>query len=292
MSFRHFKRRAVTSSEKESSSADEHDFDEDIHVLKKSVSVKEKSSTAESIEETPKNDTNQDDEESNDGETEAGSESEESSDCSSTSENGDIIPLQRPLFLKKVNKNKQRAPTIDKDQNESDTHAEQKKKFTVMKRIDKANQAAQKHEIMRLHFDTNYSTNEELIKQCMLLNDNDYVDPEKERLAWLKRQEERSQRYRNAQLAKQQLLEQYEANKFASMQKDKDRHSRFEVATDTGKEQVTTMKQTSTEKSKKSYDNNRYKVTRAKNIEFRKNSAHENENDKNDAESESEYSII
>ncbi|CAI4058906.1 hypothetical protein N7582_001237 [Saccharomyces uvarum] len=287
MSFRHFKRRAVANSDEESSSADERHFDEDTHASKKSVSIKEKCSTAESVEEPPKNDTIKDDEESNDVKTEASSESDESSDCSSTSENEDILPLQRPLFLKKENKSQQKAPKIDQGQNESETHAEQKKKYTVMKRIDKANQTAQKHEMMRLHFDTNYSTNEELIKQCMLLNDDDYVDPEKERHDWLKRQEERSQRHRNAQLAKQRLLEQYEANKFASVQKDKDRHSRFEVVLDTGKEQVP-VKQTSTEKAKKSYDNNRYKVTRAKNIEFRENSAHDN--DKN--HTETEYSII
>ncbi|CAI4060004.1 hypothetical protein SUVZ_04G3630 [Saccharomyces uvarum] len=288
MSFRHFKRKAVASSEEESSSADERHFNEDTHASKKSVSVKEKCSTAENVEEPPKNDTIKDDEESNDVETESSSESDEISDCSGTSENEDIIPLQRPLFLKKENKSQQQAPTTNQDQNESETHAEQKKKYTVMKRIDKANQTAQKNEIMRLHFDTNYSTNEELIKQCMLLNDDDYVDPEKERQAWLKRQEERSQRYRNAQLAKQRLLEQYEANKFASVQKDKDRHARFEVVLDPGKEQVTTVKQTSTEKAKKSYDNNRYKVTRAKNIEFRENSAH----DKDKNHTKTEYSIL
>lgn len=74
---------------------------------------------------------------------------------------------------------------------------------------------------MKLRLNTNYSTNEELIKQCMLLDDNDEVDSEKERQKWFERQNERKQKHRRIQLAKQRESEEYEAKRFEAMQKAK-----------------------------------------------------------------------
>ncbi|EJS44761.1 spp381p [Saccharomyces arboricola H-6] len=285
MSFRHFKRKLHASPSEESSSADEENLDGIINVSKKS----DNGSAAEILEEPSKKYMVKENKESDESETEARSESEDDSDSSSTSENEGMINLHRPVFLNKNKRNSQQhAVTASQAQNgvQSETHAEQRKKDAVMKSIDRANLVAKNNEIMKLRFDTNYSTNEELLKQCMLLDDDDDIDLEKEKHEWSKRQDERRQKYRSTQLAKQRELEEYEANRFAAAQKDKARRNKYEVILDEGKEQLIGKKQKSAQNTNKSHNSNRYKVTKAKNIEFG------NLNRKSRNDEENEYSAI
>ena len=285
MSFRHFKRRLETSSGDESSSVDEEDLDENASLSKKPASLKDSGLASKSLEDPGKNHLPDNEQESN--ESDASLESEESNDGSDSSDDDDMKPLPRPLFMKKKANNWQQATTIDQSPSiQSEAHVVQTKKENVMKNIDKANQVAKNYETMKLRIDTNYSTNEELLKQCMLLNDDDEVDSEKERQKWLERQNERKQKHRREEVAKQRESEEYEAKRFAAMQKDKDRHTKYDVNPDREKEQFDYKKQRLTEKAKKSHGNNRYKIKKAKNIEFG-----DLRKDGRDHQ-ESEYSII
>ncbi|CAI4055604.1 hypothetical protein SKDZ_02G2600 [Saccharomyces kudriavzevii ZP591] len=287
MSFRHFKRRHYTSSQDESSSADEEHSAENTYVSKKLASVKGYNRVAKSLEDSPRNDTVKVSRESDESETGARSENTESSDDSSSSENEDMIPLRRPVFLKKKTNKQHQAVTIDQTHDDRcEKPAGQRKKEIVMKKIEKANQVAKNDETMKLRVDTNYSTNEELIRQCMLLNDDDEFDTEKERQRWIKRQVVRKQKHRSSQLAKQRELEEHEANRFAAMRKDKDRHTKYKITLNTEEKQLKTKNHRSVEKPKKSYDNSRYKVTRAKNIEFGNTGSHGKDHEEN------EYSFI
>ncbi|CAI4924283.1 ANL_collapsed_G0003370.mRNA.1.CDS.1 [Saccharomyces cerevisiae] len=273
MSFRHFKRRLDTSSADESSSADEEHPDQNVSLTEKSASLSHSDLGGEILNGTGKNRTPNDGQESNESdgspESDESPESEESSDNSDSSDSDDMRPLPRPLFMKKKANNLQKATKIDQPWNtQDDARVLQTKKENMIKNIDKANQVAKNYETMKLRLNTNYSTNEELIKQCMLLDDNDEVDSEKERQKWFERQNERKQKHRRIQLAKQRESEEYEAKRFEAMRKGKDGNTKYDVILDKEKEKLDHKKQRSAEKVEKSHNNNRYKITRTKNVEF------------------------
>ncbi|CAI4037388.1 hypothetical protein SMKI_02G2630 [Saccharomyces mikatae IFO 1815] len=287
MSFRHFKRRLERSSEDEDSSEDGDHFDEDASSSKKPALSNYECVVVKGLEKPTKKHLVEDKKESNVSKTDSSSESEESSDSGNSSDNEDVIPLHRPLFLKKKTDNPQKATTIDQAQSiQSEAHYSEIKEENVMKNIDKANEVAKNYEAMKLQLDTNYSTNEELVKQCMLLNDDDEVDPEKEQCEWLKRHDERKMKHRSSQLAKQRESEKYEASRFAAVQKDKDRHTKYEVVPDREQKELCNKGQRFAEKVKNLHKNDRYKITRVKNVSFGnpENKGRDNE--------ESEYSIL
>lgn len=243
MSFRHFKRRLDTSSADESSSADEEHPDQNVSLTEKSASLSHSDLGGEILNGTGKNRTPNDGQESNESdgspESDESPESEESSDNSDSSDSDDMRPLPRPLFMKKKANNLQKATKIDQPWNaQDDARVLQTKKENMIKNIDKANQVAKNYETMKLRLNTNYSTNEELIKQCLLLDDNDEVDSEKERQKWFERQNERKQKHRRIQLAKQRESEEYEAKRFEAMQKGKDGNTKYDVILDKEKEKL------------------------------------------------------
>lgn len=228
MNFRHFKRRLDTSSADESFSADEEHPDQNVSLTEKSTSLNHSDLGGEILNDTRKKRIPNDGQESN--ESDGSPESEESSDNSDSSDSDDMRPLPRPLFMKKKANNLQKSTKIDQPWNtQDDARVLQTKKENMIKNIDKANEVAKNYETMKLRLNTNYSTNEELIKQCMLLDDNDEVDSEKERQKWFERQNERKQKHRRIQLAKQRESEEYEAKRFEAMQKGKDGNTKYDV---------------------------------------------------------------
>lgn len=136
------------------------------------------------------------------------SEDEENSDVdnseSSSSEDEGVVQFQRPLFLR-VGKRKHAS---DNDSHER----ESRKRGTVMEKIQHENRAVKAREELELQMKSEYRA-DDMLGRAMLLDDNDYIDPEHEKQEWLKRQELRRKRHRDAMVTRQLEIEQYEANK-------------------------------------------------------------------------------
>ncbi|CCH61661.1 hypothetical protein TBLA_0F01180 [Henningerozyma blattae CBS 6284] len=129
-------------------------------------------------------------------------EESDSSESSSSSSDEEII-FHRPILL---NKN----PTNEKIRNETKPISAISNLNKIRKTLDL--EQSERNELNILG--NNYSTDQDLIKKILLLNDNDTIDAENEKKLWENRQLKRKQDYKDTLIEKQLLLEQYEANKY------------------------------------------------------------------------------
>ncbi|GCE97249.1 hypothetical protein ZYGM_004694 [Zygosaccharomyces mellis] len=130
---------------------------------------------------------------------------EENSDepiVSSESEEEGLVPLQRPVFLK-------RPARRQADDDVRDT----KRKQTPMRVVERENQSLKKREDAQLLIGTNYSSEQDLVRRALALDDDDSRDPELEKQLWFQRQEARSQARRDRLVAQQLEWEAYEHNR-------------------------------------------------------------------------------
>lgn len=132
------------------------------------------------------------------------SSSDEPEETSSSEEDESVVAIQRPQFLKKVKRQQI-------DVNVEDREA--KRRDTLNERIRHDNAASEAREKLESQLNSGFGTNDELLRRILALDDNDAVDPEHERQEWLNRRAARKKLRREALLAKQLELEQYEANK-------------------------------------------------------------------------------
>lgn len=139
-------------------------------------------------------------------ESESDEESSDDSDTSSSDDNGTLVSIQRPQFLSKSKRQK----VVD-----SVGDREVKRRYNLSERIKQDNQASEAREKSEEQLKANFGTDDELIRRIMLLDDNDSVNPEKERQEWLDRCATRKKLRREALIAKQIELEQYEAKKLS-----------------------------------------------------------------------------
>lgn len=228
MAIRHFKRDAngneSGSDSPESSDGEEHEIDDPQEVV-----------------------VERDEEQENDK-----SENEESSDVdnseSSSSEDEGVVQFQRPLFLRSG----KRKHASDDDSQER----ESRKRGTVMEKIQHENRAIKAREELELQMKSEYRT-DDMLGRAMLLDDNDYVDPEHEKQEWLKRQELRRKRHRDAMVARQLEVEEYEANKL-----------KFSDAQDIKVEGVATRESRAEKDDSKANPSRKWKPSRAQDTQF------------------------
>lgn len=131
--------------------------------------------------------------------------SDQDSESSSSSDGEGFVQLERPLFLR----NGKRKHTTEDESQEK----ELKKRGTVMEKVQHENQAIKAREQLEIQMKSNYSADNDITARAMLLDDDDSIDPEHERQQWIRRQESRRQRRRDAMVARQMEVEEYEANK-------------------------------------------------------------------------------
>lgn len=167
------------------------------------------------------------------------SDTDESTTSSSEEENVEIR-FQRPVFLKSKNNGKRLSPhdEISKDLEEP----ESKKRNALLKKVEHDNRIMKAREEALEHISANYSTDKDLLRRAMLLDDNDTINSGDEKQAWSTRQESRKKLRRDKLIAKQLEVEEYEANKLKSQHptnladpNDKDasaRHTRKLIAKD------------------------------------------------------------
>lgn len=136
------------------------------------------------------------------------------STTSSSEEEEEEVRFQRPVFLTRKNNDKRANPhdEISKDSQEP----EFKKRNTLLKKVEDENRIIQAREEALQLISANYSTDEDLLRRAMLLNDNDTINSENEKQAWSARQELRKKLRRDKLIAKQLEVEEYEANKLKS----------------------------------------------------------------------------
>lgn len=141
----------------------------------------------------------------------AGSSGDESDDDDDDDDDNDSsssdeeVALHKPVFLKREKTGK---PAVG-------LPSEEMRKQATIKRIQHEHSVLAKSESASRP-GGNYSTDKELLKQIAQLDDTDNLDPEKERQAWLQRQDSRKARVREQLLQKQLELEEYEGNKLAN----------------------------------------------------------------------------
>ncbi|CCF59172.1 hypothetical protein KAFR_0G01380 [Kazachstania africana CBS 2517] len=195
-------------------------------------------------------------------------EEEEYSDSSESSDSDSEIILHRPVFLKKK---------------EASSNVVKKPKTTsgdkLMERVDYENEAIAKKELLQSMVDSNYTTDKELLRKIMLLDDSDLVDPQLESKLWESRQEERLKTHREKLVAKQLELEEYEAKKLLNKDKSIDKKSNENKAFElkTSSKPKTEYRDTS---------DKRYRPGRVKDIEFSSKTIGNLQNEEN------EYSIF
>ncbi|QLQ80273.1 hypothetical protein HG537_0D02740 [Torulaspora globosa] len=130
--------------------------------------------------------------------------SESSDEMSSSDDDENVVAIQRPQFLNKA-KRQQIGVSVEE--------RPAKKRDTLNERIRQDNLASEAREKLESQLNASLGTNDELLRRILALDDNDTVDPEYERQEWLGRCDIRKKLRRDALLAKQLELEQYEANK-------------------------------------------------------------------------------
>ncbi|QLL34355.1 hypothetical protein HG536_0G02140 [Torulaspora globosa] len=129
---------------------------------------------------------------------------DEPEETSSSEEDEKVVAIQRPQFLNKVKRQQTDAAAEDR---------EAKRRDTLNERIRQENLASEAREKLESQLSTAFGTNDDLLRRILALDDNDAVDPEHERQEWLIRCAIRKKLRRDALLAKQLEMEQYEANK-------------------------------------------------------------------------------
>ena len=146
------------------------------------------------------------------------SQTDDSSANESESESDDDIQLFRPVFLKR---SKGDDATTEKQSKKlktdfNDDNTEMMRHAALLDRTEKENQLIQERLNSQNQLSSNYSTDQEILRRAIELNDDDSIDPENERKLWLERQDLRSQKRREILVAKQRELEEYEAKKLSN----------------------------------------------------------------------------
>ncbi|KAG0670080.1 hypothetical protein C6P45_002875 [Maudiozyma exigua] len=143
----------------------------------------------------------------------------ESSSESESSSSDDVVTLHKPVFLKRY---REKQVNFESDEN---VMVQPKKKKTeesnnddsqLMKRIDLENKVATKREEMKSQITNDYTTDKDLLRRTMELNDDDTIDEEYEKKQWQVRNELRQKRHRDELVAKQLAFESMEEIKLRS----------------------------------------------------------------------------
>lgn len=123
------------------------------------------------------------------------SESEEE-DSSSSSEEEEII-YHKPVFLKKK-------PNDSSESTKLKSNSTEESKKRSEQRIQHSLNVSRNIDMNKINIDENYtSTDKDLLKRTIELNDDDTIDPEFERTKWEERQQARLKRERQVLVAKQ-----------------------------------------------------------------------------------------
>lgn len=145
------------------------------------------------------------------------SDDEESSYASSSSSEQELVPLERPLFLKR------RAQSREEDNREA------KKRQVQLQRLQYENQTLKARQDAQNLIGANYSSEQEVLRRALMLDDNDSKDSELERQLWAQREEARRRARRDRLVAHQLELEAYEANKLKTGERQFDRQERYKI---------------------------------------------------------------
>ncbi|CCD22851.1 U4/U6-U5 snRNP complex subunit SPP381 NDAI_0A06970 [Naumovozyma dairenensis CBS 421] len=143
------------------------------------------------------------------------SSSSETSSSEESDSSDDEIVLHRPVFLNRKSSRK----GDEEDTKKSNGNKKLKiddgtsKAKLLKERAEAANRLLDTQNRMKLIVDSNYSTDQDILRRTLLLNDDDSIDPEGEKELWIVRRNERIQRHREKLIAKQLELEEYETNK-------------------------------------------------------------------------------
>ncbi|CAR26282.1 hypothetical protein ZYGR_0H00910 [Zygosaccharomyces rouxii] len=127
--------------------------------------------------------------------------SDESMDSSESDEEG-LVPLQRPVFLKRPGR-----------QQGDDDDRDVKRRQTPMQVVERENQSLKAREDAQQLIGTNYSSEQDMVRRALTLDDDDSRDPELEKQLWFQRQEARSRARRDRLVAQQLEWEAYEHNR-------------------------------------------------------------------------------
>lgn len=139
-----------------------------------------------------------------DGNADSESDDDDDDDPDSSSSDEEVT-LHKPVFLKREKTGKLAVGPPSEEMRKQATIKRIQHEHSVLAKSESASQPG-----------GNYSTDKELLKQIAQLDDTDNLDPEKERQAWLQRQDSRKARVREQLLQKQLELEEYEGNKLAN----------------------------------------------------------------------------
>ncbi|CDH10564.1 uncharacterized protein ZBAI_02350 [Zygosaccharomyces bailii ISA1307] len=145
------------------------------------------------------------------------SEDGESSYASSSSSEQEMVPLERPLFLKR------------RAQSRKEDNGEAKKRQVQLQRLQYENQTLKARQDAQNLIGANYSSEQEVLRRALMLDDNDSKDAELERQLWTQREEARRRVRRDRLVARQLELEAYEANKLKTDERLFDRQEQYEI---------------------------------------------------------------
>lgn len=143
----------------------------------------------------------------------------ESSSESESSSSDDEVILHKPVFLKR---NREKQVNFEPDENAIVQPKKKKAEESnngdsqLMKRIDLENKLANKREEMKSHINEDYTTDKDLLRRTMELNDDDTINEEYEKKQWQLRNELRQKRHRDELVAKQLAFESKEEIKLHS----------------------------------------------------------------------------
>ena len=129
----------------------------------------------------------------------------------SSSEEEELV-LQKPVYLKRTTSTRTE-PDSNKRQKAVDSSVEDLRHTDLLKRIDLANEGAQRREELMSEMLGDYTTDKDLLRRTMLLDDDDNKDPDFERKEWERRNAERLKRQRDILVARQLELEEQQARK-------------------------------------------------------------------------------
>lgn len=135
---------------------------------------------------------------------------------SDSSSSDDEVVLHKPVFLKRNRKEVQEPAAKKAKPGEQSSHEQ------LLKRVEFEANAVAKKESTSALIDRDYTTDKELLRRTMALDDNDTVDPEFERKQWQEREKKRQERHREKLVRLQRDLEDREARKLLEPQTTRD----------------------------------------------------------------------
>lgn len=133
-------------------------------------------------------------------------------DSTSSSSEEEELVLQKPVYLKRATSTSPEAGS-NKRQKAVDTSVDESRHTDLLKRIELANEGAQKREELLSEMLGDYTTDKDLLRRTMLLDDDDTKDPDFERKEWERRNAERLKRQRGILVSKQLKLEEQQARR-------------------------------------------------------------------------------